>query len=103
VPVGSIVDLTVQLEKSVTADEVNAAMKKAAEGNLKGILEYTEDPIVSSDVIGTSASSIFDANGTMVIGDTEGTGNLVKVTSWYDNEWAFSHRMVDLIRKLAAL
>ncbi|MDK1030505.1 MAG: type I glyceraldehyde-3-phosphate dehydrogenase [Planctomycetia bacterium] len=98
IPVGSIVDLTAELEKGTTVEEINADMKAAAEGQLKGILEYTEDPIVSSDIVGSPASSIFDAGGTMVM-----DGNLVKVTSWYDNEWGFSHRMVDLVMKLASL
>jgi len=97
-PVGSIVDLTANLAKGVTADEVNQAVKQAAEGDLKGILEYTEDPVVSSDVVGRSCSSLFDATGTMVIDD----GTLVKVTSWYDNEWGFSHRMADLAKRLAS-
>jgi len=98
IPVGSIVDLTAELEKGTTAEEINADMKAAADGQLKGILEYTEDPIVSSDIVGSPASSIFDAGGTMVM-----DGNLVKVTSWYDNEWGFSHRMVDLVMKLASM
>ncbi len=98
-PVGSIVDLTANLAKPATADEINQAMKQAADGDLKGILAYTEDPIVSSDVIGTTISSLFDATGTMVIDD----GTLVKVTSWYDNEWGFSHRMADLAKQLAAV
>ena len=97
-PVGSIVDLTAELGKKATADEINAAVKKAAEGPLKGILGYTEDPIVSSDVVGTTVSSLFDATCTMVIDDT-----LVKVCSWYDNEWGFSNRMADLAKKLAAI
>ena len=80
VPDGSLVDLVAVLKKNVTVEEVNAAMKKYAEGPLKGILEYTEDPIVSTDIIGNPASSIFDAKATMVVG-----GNLVKVLSWYDN------------------
>ncbi|MFO8012822.1 MAG: type I glyceraldehyde-3-phosphate dehydrogenase [Phycisphaerae bacterium] len=96
-PVGSIVDLTANLAKAVTADEVNQAMKQAADGDLKGILDYTEDPIVSSDIIGQTCSSLFDATGTMVIDD----GTLVKVTAWYDNEWGFSHRMADLAKRLA--
>jgi len=96
VPDGSTVDLVVELEKDVTVDEVNAAIKKAAEGPLKGIMEYTEDPIVSTDIIGNPHSSIFDASGTHVLG-----GNLVKVMSWYDNEWGYSNRVVDLIERLA--
>ncbi|HEX6222518.1 MAG TPA: type I glyceraldehyde-3-phosphate dehydrogenase [Acidimicrobiia bacterium] len=96
VPDGSTVDLVVELEKDVTVDEVNAAIKAAAEGPLRGIMEYTEDPIVSTDIIGNPHSSIFDASGTHVMG-----GNLVKVMSWYDNEWGYSNRVVDLIERLA--
>ena len=95
VPDGSTVDLVVELDKDVTVDEVNAAVKAAAEGDLAGIIEYTEDPIVSTDIIGNPHSSIFDASGTHVMG-----GNLVKVMSWYDNEWGYSHRVVDLIERL---
>lgn len=91
---GSIVDLVANLEKETTVDEINVAMKEAAEGKLKGILEYTEDPIVSSDIINNTHSSIFDASMTMVHGKT------VKVLSWYDNEWGYSNRVVDLIEKL---
>ena len=94
-PDGSLVDLTVQLEREVTKEEVNAAMKAAAEGELKGILEYTEDPIVSSDVIGNPHSSIFDAQLTMVLG---GKGDTIKCVSWYDNEWGYSNRLVDLVK-----
>jgi glyceraldehyde 3-phosphate dehydrogenase len=90
----SIVDLTAILGKEVTAEDINAAMKQAAEGPLKGILEYTEDPIVSSDVLHTTVSAIFDAQSTMVMGDKS---NFVKVLAWYDNEWGFSCRMVELI------
>jgi len=93
-PTGSLVDLVANLKREVTIDEVNAAMKKAAEGPMKGVLEYTEDPIVSVDIIHNSHSSIFDALSTMVIGKT------VKVLSWYDNEWGYSTRVVDLIEKL---
>jgi len=93
-PDGSIVDLTAILGKDVTAEEINAAMKKAAEGSLKGILDYTEDPIVSSDVLHTTCSAIFDAQATMVMGSKS---NFVKVLAWYDNEWGFSNRMVDFI------
>jgi len=92
-PTGSLVDLTANLKREVTREEVNAAMKKHAEGPMKGVLEYTEDPIVSVDVIHTTASSIFDADSTMVQGKT------VKVLSWYDNEWGYSARVVDLIEK----
>jgi len=90
VPTGSIVDLTVTASRSVTVEEVNAAYKAAAEGPLKGILSYTEAPIVSSDIVGDPHSSIFDSGLTMVIGDQ------VKVASWYDNEWGYSNRLVDL-------
>ena len=90
----SIVDLTAILGKDVTAEEINAAMKQAAEGPLKGIMDYTEDPIVSSDVLHTTCSAIFDAQSTMVMGDKS---NFVKVLAWYDNEWGFSNRMVDFI------
>jgi glyceraldehyde 3-phosphate dehydrogenase (phosphorylating) len=96
VPTGSLVDLTTVLAKSVTKDEVNAAMKKAAEGPLKGILCYNEDPIVSTDIIGDPHSSIFVPDWTQVL-----EGNLVKTLSWYDNEWGYSCRTVDLIAKVA--
>ena len=92
VPNVSITDLTAVLEKDVTKEEVNAAFKKAAEGPLKGILAYTEEPIVSSDVNHTTYSAIVDGLSTMVV-----AGNLVKVLAWYDNEWGFSCRMVELI------
>jgi len=98
VPDGSIVDLTVELEKAVTREEVNEAVRKAAEGALKDILQYQEDPIVSTDIIGNSHSSIFDPGLTQVMEDT-----LVKVISWYDNEWGYSSRVDDLISRLAAL
>ena len=99
-PDGSMVDLTVELEKSVTAEEINAAMKAAAEGPLKGILEYTEDPIVSIDIVGNDHSSIFDSQLTMVLG---GEGNFVKCISWYDNECGYSNKMVELIRHMSAV
>jgi glyceraldehyde 3-phosphate dehydrogenase len=98
---GSIVDLTCTLKKSATKDEINAAMKVAAAGPLKGILEYCEDAIVSSDIIGNPASSIFDAPNTLTM-PADG-GKLVKVLSWYDNEWGYSVRTVDLIEKVAKL
>jgi len=91
VPTGSVTDLTVEISKETTAAEVNAAMKKAAEGPLKGILYYTEDPIVSTDIVTDSHSCIFDAGITKVI------GNQVKVAGWYDNEWGYSNRLVDLM------
>lgn len=89
----SIVDLVAEVEKSTTAEEVNAAMKKAADGNLRGILQYSEEPLVSVDFRKNPHSSILDAPYTSVIG-----GNMVKVLSWYDNEWAYSCRVVDLIK-----
>ena len=93
----SIVDLTAILGKEVTAEDINAAMKKAAEGPLKGILEYTEDPIVSSDVLHSTYSAVFDAQSTMVMGNKS---NFVKILAWYDNEWGFSCRMVELIEMI---
>jgi glyceraldehyde 3-phosphate dehydrogenase len=90
----SLVDLTCLLSKDVTKEEINAAMKKAAEGPMKGILQYTEDPIVSSDVLHSTYSSVFDAGLTMVLGDKS---NFIKILAWYDNEWGFSCRMVELI------
>ncbi|MFO0915434.1 MAG: type I glyceraldehyde-3-phosphate dehydrogenase [Pirellulales bacterium] len=98
VPTGSVVDLTVDVEKSCSAEEVNAAMKLAAEGPLKGILCYTEDPIVSSDIIGDPHSSIFAAPFTQVMQD-----NMVKVVSWYDNEWGYSCRTADLVAKFGKM
>ena len=95
---GSVVDLTTVLNKNVTAEDVNAAMKAAAEGPLKSILQYTEDPIVSSDIIGNPHSSIFVADFTQVI-----DGNLVKIVSWYDNEWGYSCRSADLMARMAGL
>jgi glyceraldehyde 3-phosphate dehydrogenase len=95
VPTGSVVDLTVVTSRTVTKEEVNAAMKAAAEGPLKGILAYTEDKIVSTDIIGDEHSSIFAADLTTVL-----AGNLLKVISWYDNEWGYSCRTVDLIARL---
>ncbi|MEY8563098.1 type I glyceraldehyde-3-phosphate dehydrogenase [Eggerthellaceae bacterium 3-80] len=96
-PDGSMVDLTVELEKDATIEEINAAMKAAAEGSLAGILEYTEDPIVSIDIVDDPASSIFDSKLTMVLG---GEGNFVKCVSWYDNEWGYSNRVKDLVKIL---
>ncbi|HVR78934.1 MAG TPA: type I glyceraldehyde-3-phosphate dehydrogenase [Acidimicrobiia bacterium] len=96
VPDGSTVDLVVELDRDVTVDEVNAVMKAAATGPMAGIMEYVDDPIVSTDIIGNPHSSIFDASATQVLG-----GNLVKVMSWYDNEWGYSNRVVDLAERLA--
>jgi glyceraldehyde 3-phosphate dehydrogenase len=95
-PTGSLVDLVANLKTEASADEINAAMKEAAEGPMKGILEYCEDPIVSVDVIHNSHSSIYDASALMVQGKT------IKVLSWYDNEWGYSTRVVDLIEKAMA-
>lgn len=94
-PTGSIVDLVVFVEKETSKEEVNACVKQASETQLKGILEYTEDPIVSADIIHNSASSIFDAQSTMVI------GNMIKIFSWYDNEWGYSNRVIDLAKLIA--
>lgn len=96
VPNVSVTDLVVELERNVTVDEVNEALKKAADGPLKGILAYNELPLVSSDYNGDPASSTIDALSTMVVGD-----NLVKVVSWYDNEWGYSNRVVDLCQYIA--
>ncbi len=96
-PTGSLVDLVAVLRKAATKEEINAAMKKAADGPMKGILEYTEDPIVSVDVIHNPASSVFDAQSTMV------NGNMIKVLSWYDNEWGYSARCLDLIMMMGKM
>ncbi|MCF7811041.1 type I glyceraldehyde-3-phosphate dehydrogenase [bacterium] len=98
VPDGSIIDLTAELGSPASIEEVNTAFKLAADTELKGILEYTEDPIVSVDIVGNSHSCIFDSQLTMVI-----ESNLVKVIGWYDNEWGYSCRVVDLIEKSAKL
>ena len=95
IPTGSVVDLTTVMARDVTVEEVNATMKAAAEGPLKGILAYTEDPIVSTDIIGDPHSSIFAAPWTQVM-----DGNLLKVVSWYDNEWGYSCRTADLIARI---
>jgi len=94
-PDGSVVDLVAELDRDVTKEEINAAMKAAAEGPMKGILEYCVDPIVSIDVVGNKHSSVFDSLQTMVMG---GTGNFVKCVSWYDNETGYSNRVVDLVK-----
>ena len=95
VPVGSVVDLTITASRETSVEEVNEAVKAAAEGPMKGILEYTEDPIVSTDIVGNPHSSIFDSGLTAVI-----EGTMVKIVSWYDNEWGYSNRVVDLAGKL---
>ena len=96
VPDGSVIDLTVELARNVTTEQVNAAMKQAADGPMKGIIEYCTDPVVSSDMIGNPHSSIFDAELTQVI-----DGNFLKIIAWYDNEWGYSTRVEDLIVKMA--
>ena len=97
-PTGSLVDLTVQASGTTTKDEINAAFRQAAEsGPLAGLLEYTEDPIVSADIVGSAYSAIFDASLTSVI-----DGSMVKVVAWYDNEWGYSSRLVDLAERVLA-
>ena len=98
VPVGSVTDLVASMSKDVTVKEVNEAMRAASEGSLKGILQYVTDPIVSSDIVRNPYSSIFDSSWTQVIG-----GNLLKVLSWYDNEYGYSNRTADLMMKLASI
>ncbi len=98
IPTGSITDLTIEVSKETSIEEVNETVKAASEGAMKGIVEYVTDPIVSSDIVHDPHSSIFDSNNTMVNG-----GNMVKVTMWYDNEWGYSDRTCDLVEKLAAL
>jgi len=93
---GSVVDLTFTASRETSAEEVNEAVRKAAEGEMEGILAYTEDPIVSTDVIGDPRSSIFDASLTSTIAD----GRMVKAISWYDNEWGYANRCVDLLGRL---
>ncbi|MDD5441525.1 MAG: type I glyceraldehyde-3-phosphate dehydrogenase, partial [Candidatus Omnitrophica bacterium] len=92
-PTGSIVDLSVKTEKDPSVEEVNAALKAAAEGPMKGILSYCQDPIVSADIIGDSHSSVYDSLSIMKLGK-----GFFKVLSWYDNEWGYSNRVVDLIK-----
>ncbi|MEL7530314.1 MAG: type I glyceraldehyde-3-phosphate dehydrogenase [Bacteroidota bacterium] len=92
---GSLTDVTVVLGKSVTADEVNAAMKAAADGPMKGIMEYTTDPLVSSDIVGNPHSCIFDS------GMTSAMGTMVKLVGWYDNEWGYASRVVDLVSRMS--
>ena len=98
VPDGSTVDLVAELDREVTIEEVNEAVRKAAEGRMAGIVQFSEAPLVSTDIIGNPHSSIFDALSTRVLG-----GNLVKVVAWYDNEWGYSNRVVDLIESLGRL
>jgi glyceraldehyde 3-phosphate dehydrogenase len=96
IPTGSATDLTVNVSREVTAEEVNAAVKAAADGPLAGIISYSEDPIVSTDIVTDPASCIFDAPLTKAIGDQ------VKVIGWYDNEWGYSNRLVDLVVKVGS-
>ena len=96
VPVGSITDLTVTSSRQVSVDEIKQVYREAAEGPMQGILRYTDEPIVSSDIVGDPHSSIFDSDLTRVIGDQ------VKLSSWYDNEWGYSNRLVDLTDYIAA-
>ena len=98
VPNGSVVDLVAILEKEVSVESVNACIRTAAEGPMAGVLEYSEDPLVSSDILGNPHSSVFDSGSTMVM-----DGKMVKVVSWYDNEWGYSNRVCDLIAKSHAL
>jgi glyceraldehyde 3-phosphate dehydrogenase len=95
VPTGSITDLTVETRAGLTVDDINAAYREAAAGSLKGLLSYTEDPIVSSDIVSDPHSCIFDSGLTKVI------GTQVKVAGWYDNEWGYSNRLVDLTEYVA--
>jgi glyceraldehyde 3-phosphate dehydrogenase len=95
VPTGSVVDLTIEANRATTIDEVNAALAAAANGPMKGILEYTADPIVSSDIVGSQYSSILDSELTAVM-----DGTMIKVVSWYDNEWGYSNRLVDLVQQV---
>ncbi len=98
VPCGSLTDFIVELNRDVTAEEINEAMESASKGYLKGVLEYSEEDLVSTDILGNPASSIFDSKLTKVIG---GKGNFVRVVAWYDNEWGYSNRMIDMVRMIA--
>jgi glyceraldehyde 3-phosphate dehydrogenase len=98
VPTGSITDLNFLAGRKTTVEEINDIVRKAAEGKMKGIIEYVTDPIVSSDVVHDPASSIFDSNNTLVV-----DGDMVKVTMWYDNEWGYSNRSADLVERMGAL
>ncbi len=92
----SLVDVVFELERDTTADELNGVLRRASENELKGVLQYTDEPLVSKDFNGNPHSSIVDGLSTTVLG-----GNLAKILSWYDNEWGFSNRVVDLIRRIA--
>jgi glyceraldehyde 3-phosphate dehydrogenase len=95
---GSMTDLTVSLKKPATVEAINAAMKAAAEASLQGVLEYTEDELVSVDIIGNPHSCVFDAKSTAVLG-----GNLAKVIGWYDNEWGYASRLADMAIRVGNL
>ncbi len=95
VATGSVVDLTCNVGRETSVEEINAAVKAAAEGPMKGILAYTEDPIVSTDIVGDPHSSIFDASVTLVM-----EGTMLKILTWYDNEWGYSNRVVELAQKV---
>jgi len=97
VPDGSVVDLVVELEKNVSIEDVNNAVKKASENELKGILEYSSVPLVSTDILQNPHSSIYDASSTQLL-----DGNHIKVVCWYDNEWGYSNRIVDLVNMLVS-
>ena len=97
-PTGSITDLTFTAARKTSVEEINEIIRNAADGAMKGIIEYATDPIVSSDIVGNPASSIFDSNNTIVL-----DGDMVKVTMWYDNEWGYSNRTADLVQRIAAL
>ncbi len=96
-PVGSITDLSFTTRSEMTPEDINNALRQAAEGPMKGIMEYCVDPIVSSDIVGNTHSSIIDSLSTMVIG---GKGNFGKVLSWYDNEWGYANRLTELVPRL---
>jgi glyceraldehyde 3-phosphate dehydrogenase len=97
IPCGSITDLTVHVKRACTRDDVNAAFREAAKDSMKGILAYTEEPLVSSDIVGNPHSCIFDGSWTLIP-----KGNLVKVLGWYDNEWGYSSRVVDVLKRMGA-
>ena len=94
----SVVDLTVRLEKPATYEQIKKAMKDASEGELKGILGYTEDAVVSQDFLGDARTSIFDADAGIALND-----NFVKIVSWYDNEWGYSNKIIDLLQHMATV
>ncbi|MBS3094022.1 type I glyceraldehyde-3-phosphate dehydrogenase [Candidatus Pacearchaeota archaeon] len=97
---GSITDFVALLSKKVSAEDINNAVRKAANGNMKGIVQYSDDPLVSRDIIGNSHSSIFDSLSTLIIDENSGKGNMIKVIAWYDNEYGYSNRMIDVVKML---